>query len=77
MRRYTMSFAAACAHTPEFPDRTAKRDRGDDVEFKVWSSREDMARDIRTQRRRALLMETFKVWRPCVRLGDGEGYGDA
>lgn len=75
MKTYTLSFAAAAAHTPEHPERTAKRDAAGgcnfDVVFKVWPARVAMARAIRMQQRRE---RRWSDWRPCVPLTDGEGY---
>jgi len=74
MKTYSMSFAAACSHTPQFPERTAKRSgRGlnFDVIFKVWPARGPMARSIRMQQKRETRSDD---WRPCVALKDCEGY---
>jgi hypothetical protein len=72
MKRYTMSFAAACEHKPTNPERTARRSLASwDIEFQTWSNRKAMARSIRMQQRRE---PHPSDWRPCVALTDGEGY---
>jgi zona occludens toxin (predicted ATPase) len=71
MKRYTMSFAAACEHTPEHAERTAKRAMGWDVEFQTWPSRSAMAKSIRMQQQRAYKQTD---WKACVTLSDVEGY---
>jgi len=65
MKRYTMSFAAACEHRPEHLERTARKDSGDDVCFAVWTSRAAMVQTVRMQERRA---SRAGDWRPCVAL---------
>ena len=67
MKRYTMSFAAACEHNPEHPERTAKRAVGWDVEFGVWTSRAAMLTTIRMQERRAYRQGD---WKACVKGGE-------
>lgn len=74
MKTYTMSFADACQHKPDHPERTAKRSGTGlnfDVTFQVWPNRPSMARSIRMQQTRA---SNSRDWRPCVKLSDGEGY---
>lgn len=75
MKRYTMSAAAADAHTPQHPERTARRNQASsldfDVTFQVWPSREAMARSIRMQEQRASKQTD---WRACQQLSPGEGY---
>jgi hypothetical protein len=63
-------------HTPEHPERTARRPRSGvgldfDVVFQVWPNRPSLARTIRMQERRE---HRNTDWRPVVRLQDGEGY---
>jgi len=74
MKHYTMSFAAACEHKPEFPERTARKNHGGldfDVTFQVWPNRASMAKSIRMQEKR----ETRQTdWKPCIPLSLGEGY---
>ena len=65
MKRYTMSFAAACEHVPEHPERTAKRSgSGFDVTFQVWTSRPAMLKTLELQGRRASRQDD---WKACVR----------
>lgn len=74
MRRYTMSFAAACTHRPEHPERTAKKSSTDlnfDITFQVWPNRESMARSIRMQERST---PRNGQWRACQPLTTTEGY---
>ena len=66
MKRYRLSFAAACTHKPEHPERTARRNCGGDgsfdfdVEFQVWPSREAMLKTIDMQSR---AVPNRKHWR--------------
>lgn len=56
MKRYTMSFAAACEHMPEHPERTARRNGTGlnfDVTFQVWPNRTAMLKSIEMQERGA------------------------
>lgn len=63
MKRYLLSTAQAFDHTPEHPERTARRPTGWDMEFQVWPNRPSMEKTIRMQRSG----EAFaKAWRPCV-----------
>lgn len=74
MKRYSMSFADASSHTPEHPERTARKSGSGlnfDVTFQVWPNRASMAKTIRMQERRA---HQSGDWRPCVALSPGEGY---
>ena len=75
MRCYILSFADAIGHTPEHPERTAKRSSASglnfDVTFQVWPNRASLAKSIRMQQRRASRQDD---WRPCAPLGDTEGY---
>ena len=73
MRPYRMSGAAADAHTPRNPDRTARRNVGGrdasgcpnfDVEFREWPSRAAMLATIRMQEQRE---HRETDWRACVR----------
>jgi len=72
MKKYTMSFAAASTHTPQHPERTARRcTHGFDVTFQVWTNRMAMARSIRMQEKRE---GRPGDWRACVPLEATEGY---
>jgi hypothetical protein len=71
MKRYVMSFAAANEHTPEHPDRTARRDLGWDVQFQVWPNRSSMAHSIRMQEKREHRQDD---WHAVVKLRETEGY---
>lgn len=67
MKRYTMSGAAASAHKPEHPERTASAVLGHgamdfDVTFQVWPSRGAMLTTLRMQDRRP---PTSHDWRAC------------
>jgi hypothetical protein len=65
---YTMSFAAACTHTPAHPERTARRNAGGsgdinfDIVFKVWASRAAMLTTIRMQEQRE---PQSRDWKAC------------
>lgn len=74
MKKYKMSFAAATTHTPEHPERTAKKSGNGmdfDITYQVWPNRASMAKSIRMQQKRESRNDD---WRPCVKLTDGEGY---
>jgi hypothetical protein len=55
VRIYTLSWAAAKEHTPEHPERTARRNAGGsssmnfDVVFQVWPNRASMLKTIEIQ----------------------------
>jgi hypothetical protein len=74
-KTYTMSGAAANAHVPGHPERTARRGCGGamnfDMVFQVWPNRASMAKSIRMQERREYRNTD---WKACVKLSDGEGY---
>lgn len=73
-RNYTMSFAEANAHVPANPERTTRRSgRGlnFDVTFKVWPSRDVMARAIRKQEMRPGSPDD---WTAVIPLRPGEGF---
>ena len=64
MKRYTMSFAAAFEHVPEYPERTAKRNGTGlnfDVTFQVWPSRAAMLKTIEMQERGAPRSTNWKA----------------
>ena len=74
MKRYTMTFAAAMEHTPEHPERTARKSGTGlnfDVVFQVWPNRSSMAKSIRMQERREHRPDD---WRAVVKLRETEGY---
>lgn len=74
MKRYQMTFVASLAHTPEHPERTARksgRGMNFDYTYQVWPNRASMARSIRMQGRRESRQDD---WRACVPLSPGEGY---
>jgi hypothetical protein len=73
MRQYSMSFAAAMEHTPEHPERTARRSATGlnfDITFQIWTNRAAMARSIRMQERGAPVAD----WKPIIPLRETEGY---
>ena len=55
MKKYTLSFADAINHTPDHPERTARRNGTGvldfDVRFQVWNSRAAMLKTIEMQER--------------------------
>lgn len=53
MKKYILSFADSLKHTPEYPERTAKRSLSWDVEFQVWPNRAAMLKTIEMQSKRA------------------------
>ena len=66
MKRYTMSFAAAMEHKPEFPERTGRRDLlSFDVEFQVWPSRAALLKTVQIQDRAGTVGS--RKWRPVVK----------
>lgn len=74
-KKYTVP-GIAYGHTPQHPERTARRSVGDfirgiDTEFQVWPNRNSMARSIRMQQSRAA---NNRDWHACIPLTDGEGY---
>ena len=74
MKRYTLSAAAAMEHTPDHPERTARKSGTGlnfDVTFQVWPNRQSMARTIRMQQTRENRADD---WRAVVALRETEGY---
>lgn len=75
MKKYHLSFADSTSHKPEHPERTARKSGFSsldmDVHYRVWPSREGMARSIRMQQKRA---PKSTDWRACVKLADHEGH---
>lgn len=74
MKTYTLSFAESTRHTPEHPDRTARKSGSGmnfDVTYQVWPNRKAMARSIRMQEKRE---RRATDWRACVKLADHEGF---
>lgn len=73
MKKYTLSFSAAITHTPEHPERTARRaaSTGFDYIYQVWPNRESMAQSIRMQEKRAFKQTD---WNAIIKLSSGEGY---
>jgi hypothetical protein len=75
VKRYTMSAAAASQHTPEHPERTARRSHTGaldfDVDFQVWPNRASMAHSIRMQEKSA---PRSGNWHACTPLRETEGY---
>jgi hypothetical protein len=61
VKRYTLSFADSVKHTPDHPERTAKRSLSWDVEYQVWPNRPAMLKTIELQGRRA---PRPKDWKP-------------
>ena len=64
MKTYRLSFAAACSHVPEHPERTAKRNSPGldfDVTFQVWPSRPALLKTIEMQGKRAPRSTDWKV----------------
>jgi hypothetical protein len=54
MKKYSLSFADAMTHVPEYPDRTARRNQSGlnfDVIFQVWPNRAAMLKTIEMQGR--------------------------
>ena len=70
MRTYTLSAAAADAHVPEHPERTARRNATGflnfDVVFRVWPNRASMLKTIEMQRRREARQEDWRAVKPHV-----------
>ncbi len=67
MKRYTMSFAAAMTHTPEYPERTARKNgkgMNFDVTFQVWPNRAAMLKTIELQEKRESRQDD---WKPVVK----------
>ena len=61
VKRYTLSLAASSTHTPEHPERTARRSLSWDVEYQVWPSAGAMETSLRMQGKRA---PHHTDWRP-------------
>jgi len=70
-----MSAYAASQHTPEHPERTARKHHTGtldfDVTFQVWPNRASMARTIRMQEKAAPRPNN---WHAVVPLRETEGY---
>lgn len=63
MKTYRLSFARSTEHIPEHPERTAVRQmRGDDMEYRVYSSSGAMEESIWMQSRRASKSTDWKPW---------------
>lgn len=63
MKRYTMTFAAAMTHTPDHPERTARKNgkgMNFDVTFQVWPSRAAMLKTIELQEKRESRQDDWK-----------------
>lgn len=74
MKTYRLSLGQQMGYAHPAPERTAKQSGANifaDDTFKVWPSREAMARTVRMQERRE---RRRGDWRPLVPLTDGEGY---
>lgn len=68
MKRYTMSGAAAIEHTPDHPERTARRNASAgaldfDVTYQVWPSRAAMLTTIQMQDRAPYRSTNWKACR--------------
>lgn len=74
MKKYTLTAAEAFNHTPEHPERTARKYIGlfaETAVFQVWPNRPSMAKTIRMQQKREHRSDD---WNPCVPLTIAEGY---
>jgi hypothetical protein len=59
------------AHIVKHPERTAYRYLTMDIEYKVFRTREALAKCIRKQEERG---HSHHDWSPVVSLGSGEGF---
>lgn len=72
MKRYVLTGAQSLTHTPNHPERTARRSlKSFDVQYQEWPNRSAMARSIRMQQSRE---SRYDDWRAVQPLRETEGY---